>query len=186
MSHPGATRTEQIAPAPQTAASEEQLLLLLALSPDALLVVNQAGEILLSNALAEQLFGYSAQHLRGQPVERLVPERFRATHAGHRAQYFAATRVRPMGSGLDLYGVRSDGSEFPLEISLSPLATGEGVVIVAAIRDISERKRVLPVSMHSSIFPGRSVATGPPRRSDGSAGWEPAAPPPVSAVDRDR
>ena len=107
-------------------------------SPDAIILVNQAGRIVRVNAQVDALFGYTRDELEGQSVETLMPERYRAHHGGDLAGYFAAPRTRAMGAGLELFARRKDGSEFPVDIMLSPLKTDEGNHALAVIRDITE------------------------------------------------
>jgi PAS domain S-box-containing protein len=114
---------------------------LLESTPDGIVMANPTGHIVIANSQAERLFGYEAGELRGCSVDTLLPMRYRNAHVGHRSNYFLQPRKRAMGSGLDLAGLRKDGTEFPIEISLSPLRTEESAFVMSAIRDISERKR---------------------------------------------
>ncbi len=120
--------------------SEERQILDAA--PDAMVVVDSDGTIIFANHQTVKLFGWSAHELIGQPLDILIPERFRATHGGHVAQFATTPVARPMGSGLELFGRRRDGSELQIEVSLSPVRTKRGVLVSAALRDIGERKQM--------------------------------------------
>ena len=130
--------------------SEAKFRALLESAPDAMVIVDAAGRMVLVNSQTQHLFGYAREELLGKKVEILVPPQLRERHSVHRAMYFDNPSSRPMGSGLELYGRRKDGSEFPVEISLSPLETEEGVLVSSVIRDITTRKRIEEVQKRSA------------------------------------
>jgi PAS domain S-box-containing protein len=121
--------------------AEEQFRLVVEAAPNAMIIVNAGGCITLVNTQVEAVFGYARDELIGHPIEMLVPERFRSDHMGDRRGYFGDARARPMGAGRELFGRRKDGSEIPVEIGLNPIHTSEGLLVLASIIDISERKQ---------------------------------------------
>ena len=110
-------------------------------APDAMIIIDEEGIVRYVNRQISALFGYAPDEIVGQSIERLMPARFRGRHVVHRQGYTAVPRIRAMGQGLSLFGQRNDGSEFPVEISLSPIQDGERILVAAAIRDVTERKR---------------------------------------------
>ena len=120
--------------------AEGRFASLLEAAPDAMVVVDQTGRIVLVNSQTERLFGYQREELLGHDVEMLLSEHLRERHRFHRMSFLAEPRVRPMGTKMELLGVRKGGIEFPVEVSLSPIVTANGVLVTSAIRDVSERK----------------------------------------------
>jgi PAS domain S-box-containing protein len=121
--------------------TEDKFRALLESAPDAMVIVDASGTIMLVNAQTEKFFGYKREELLGKPVEILMPDRFRGNHLGHREKYAKVPRLRMMGSGMELFGRRKDGTEFPVEISLSPFKSKDGILVFSAIRDITLQKR---------------------------------------------
>ena len=122
--------------------SEEQFRVAVEGAPNGMITVGRDGTILMANSQMEIIFGYIREELLGQPVEILVPQRFRGQHFRQLHEFFAKPMVRPMGAGRDLYGLRKDGSEFPVEIGLNPIGTANDMQVLASITDITERKRI--------------------------------------------
>lgn len=125
--------------------SESRFRGLIELAPDSVLVIDERGQIRYANERTRQFFGYGPDELVGRGLEMLLPARFREAHPHLRAAYFAAPRARPMGLGRDLFALRKDGTEFPVDVSLSPLATRDGALAIAIIRDITDRKQAMEV-----------------------------------------
>ena len=118
-------------------------------APDAMIIIDGSGAMRFANRQVTLLFGYTHEEIVGEPVELLMPERFHARHVDHREQYQSNVRARPMGAGLQLFGRRKDGTEFPVEISLSPIEHEQGTLVAAAIRDVTYRKRVEAELIHA-------------------------------------
>jgi len=127
---------------PTSSRTVEQLIAIIDSVPTAVIMVDQEGTIVLVNMQAERLFGYKSAELHGEMIDILIPYRFRAKHPELRSHFISDPKARPMGVGRDLYGLRKDGTEFPIEIGLSPVKTKEGTFVISAIVDISERKRL--------------------------------------------
>jgi PAS domain S-box-containing protein len=136
--------------------AEEKFRALVETSPQAIIIHDAKGNILIVNSEAEHLFGYRRQELIGQPVEILIPARFRQKHVGERQTYMRKPTLRPMGAVSDLYAQRKDGSEFPVEISLSPVETAEGVLVSSTIVDVTERKRHEEQTRWSTVLEERA------------------------------
>jgi protein-histidine pros-kinase len=126
----------------ESAVAEAKFRGMMEVAPDAMVTVNRGGIIVLVNGQAEAMFGYPRDEMLGQPVELLLPDRFRGNHSQHRTSYTESPRIRPMGANLELYARRKDGTEFPVEISLGPVEVDNELLVMTAIRDITERKQV--------------------------------------------
>jgi PAS domain S-box-containing protein len=134
-----ARRTEELRPLADAGLDDEAVWALLDAAPDGIVVVDESGQILFVSRRTEELFGRDRAELLGRSVDDLLPDRYRQAHRAHRTRYRAEPRTRSMGTGVTLFGRRNDGSEFPVEISLSPLPTSSGLRIVAAVRDVTDR-----------------------------------------------
>ena len=142
--------------------AEEQFRLVVEASPSGIVLVNGEGRVVLVNAETERLFGYTREELIGKSVEMLVPERFRGDHPGHRQGFLAAPRARPMGLGRELFARRKDGTEFPVEIGLSPIQHEDGPLVLAAIVDVTARKRRRSRSGATAGRAGPCAVASPP------------------------
>ena len=138
--------------------ADERFRLVVESAPNAVIMTDQEGQILLVNSQTEKFFGYSRTELLGKSIEMLVPERSRDGHPAFRQMYFASPTVRAMGAGRELYGRRKDGSEFPIEIGLNPIPTKEGPLVLSSIVDITERKQAQEESSRRLAEPGARLA----------------------------
>jgi PAS domain S-box-containing protein len=128
-------------PTSTSAVSDAVYKTLVESAPDGIVIVGQEGRIVVVNSQTEKLFGYDRADLINKPIEVLIPERFRGKHRGHRAGFMSNPQLRPMGAGLELHGLRKDGTEFPVEISLSSVQSPNGLLVSAVVRDITDRTR---------------------------------------------
>ena|SRR5271167_1640115 len=149
---PGVPDTEPDTPMRPSLLADLSAQSLLDGAPDAMLLVNRAGEIVCANVQAEKLFGYGREELIGRSVESLIPLRLRAEHPQHRENFFSDPRVRPMGMGLELFALRKDATEVPVEISLSLLTSEAGTFIVGSIRDATDRRRTEGLKMLYAVL----------------------------------
>ena len=168
----GRGKTEQARLLVQAEAAEARFRALLESAPDAMVTVDRAGQIVLVNSQVEELFGFAREELLGQPIEILVPDRFHQQHVADRQRYTAAPRTRPMGAGLALAARRKDGSEVPVEISLSPLEVNGELLIMSIVRNVTERRYApgghLPVRRDCStwqVMPSSSAILLAPLRT---------------------
>jgi PAS domain S-box-containing protein len=136
--------------------SEERFRLAVEAAPNAMIMTDREGRIVLVNSKAEELFGYAREEMHGAPIEILLPERFRHSHPDSRAAFYGAMKNRAMGAGRDLYALRRDGTEFPVEIGLNPIETAQGVFVLSAIVDITERRRAEEILRQRSEALARS------------------------------
>lgn len=155
--HQGGEHRAAVQPNQPGITMEQTSRLIVERAPSAMIMVGRAGVIVMANAEAERIFGYARTELLGRSIEILVPERFRAAHAGMRAGYFSELSARAMGAGRDLYGLRKNGSEFPVEIGLSPIKTEDGILVLASVIDITERKAA-ELALRQSEHRYRSLA----------------------------
>ena len=126
----------------QVEESEAYFRVLIESAPDAMIIVDDAGEIAIVNGQTEKMFGYDREEMLGNKIEMLLPDRIREEHVGHRNNFAGKPSLRPMGIGMELVGQRKDGSEFPVEISLSPVKTEKASFVSSVIRDVTDRKRM--------------------------------------------
>lgn len=131
--------------------AHEALENLFAISPDAIFVTDADGVIRGANSRAAELFGRTEAEFQGLPIEELVPERFRSKHPSHRENYHAHPRTRQMGAAMNLYGLRKDGTEFPVDIMLKPLNTSLGTFVLSFVRDVTEQHEAQELARRNDL-----------------------------------